>query len=192
MILGSHNSWTYLPIKQWWLYPFNFIAKCQEVDIRAQYEEYGVRCFDLRIRFNKKNEMEIAHGLVSYKISYSKLIEDLEYLNSKGDCYIRILHEVRNKFQKSNQSLFRQYCEKFESEFKNIKFFGGYELLNNKALYEFSNSPRCIERHTSVQRPIFDTTKMYAKWNNISNIALFNLSSENNDILLIDYVNIQN
>ena len=43
MILGSHNSWSYLPPKHWWMWPFHFMAKCQRVDIREQYEKYGVK-----------------------------------------------------------------------------------------------------------------------------------------------------
>ena len=53
MILGSHNSWSYLPVKQWYFTPFAFTARCQSIDIRTQYEKYGVRCFDLRVRFDK-------------------------------------------------------------------------------------------------------------------------------------------
>ena len=53
MILGSHNSWSYLPPKHWWMWPIHFMAKCQRVDIREQYEKYGVRCFDLRVRWKK-------------------------------------------------------------------------------------------------------------------------------------------
>ena len=59
MILGSHNSWSYLPPKHWWMWSFHFMAKCQRVDIREQYEKYGVRCFDLRVRW-KKWEMEVS------------------------------------------------------------------------------------------------------------------------------------
>jgi len=48
MILGSHNSWSYLPPKKWYMKPFRFTAQCQDWDIKTQYE-HGVRCFDLRL-----------------------------------------------------------------------------------------------------------------------------------------------
>ena len=41
MIIGSHNSWSYLPPKHWWMRPFAFMARCQSCDIQAQYEKYG-------------------------------------------------------------------------------------------------------------------------------------------------------
>ena len=31
--------------------PFSFTCKCQSKDIVTQYEKYGVRCFDLRLRY---------------------------------------------------------------------------------------------------------------------------------------------
>ena len=32
--------------------PFRFMARCQDVDIKTQYEKYNVRYFDLRINFD--------------------------------------------------------------------------------------------------------------------------------------------
>ena len=77
MILGSHNSWSYLPPRRWWMRPIAFMAKCQRVDIRTQYERYGVRCFDLRVRFNKYGLGIVAHGIVEYCFTASKIYEDL-------------------------------------------------------------------------------------------------------------------
>ena len=67
MIVGSHNSWSYLPSKKWWMAPFKFMAKCQDLNIIEQYE-IGVRCFDLRVRFNKKGEFILGHGFMQYDI----------------------------------------------------------------------------------------------------------------------------
>ena len=85
MMLGSHNSWSYLPAKKWWMSPFKFVAKCQNINIRDQYNIYNVRCFDLRIRFNDKNELTVAHGLMEYKISESQLLDDLQWLNNQKE-----------------------------------------------------------------------------------------------------------
>ena len=75
--------------------PIGFMAKCQRVDIRTQYEKYGVRCFDLRIRFNKYGLGIVAHGIVEYCFTASKIYEDLAWLDAQGDCYVRVIHEVR-------------------------------------------------------------------------------------------------
>ena len=52
MILGSHNSWSYLTPRKWWMKLFRFVAQCQDYDIKTQYEQFGVRCFDLRLKFD--------------------------------------------------------------------------------------------------------------------------------------------
>ena len=81
MILGSHNSWSYLtPIKI--LHKLiAFTARCQRVDIKTQYEKYGVRCFDLRIRFIN-NVPCVVHNFIVY-CSLIDIVPDLEYLDSK-------------------------------------------------------------------------------------------------------------
>ena len=96
MILGSHNSWSYARPKKWWMKLLRFTAKCQDVDIRGQYEDYGVRCFDLRIR-EKDGRFIIAHGLIEYSITLGELQENLRYLNKKGDACVRLILEIRTE-----------------------------------------------------------------------------------------------
>ncbi len=85
MILGSHNSWSFLPPKHWWQRPFRFMAKCQRKTIQEQYD-LGVRCFDLRIRYIKW-KLQVAHGWMVYDITKKQLVDDWQFLNDKGDCY---------------------------------------------------------------------------------------------------------
>ena len=54
MLLGSHNSLSYLSPMKWYMIPFHFMAKCQSVDYKTQYEKYGIRLFDIRLWFNEK------------------------------------------------------------------------------------------------------------------------------------------
>ena len=61
MIKGSHNSWTYLKPKKWWMYLIRWAAKCQSKNIIEQYNA-GVRCFDLRLKCKENGDMCIAHG----------------------------------------------------------------------------------------------------------------------------------
>ena len=68
MLLGSHNSLSYLPPKKWYMKPFHFMARCQSVDYVKQYEEYGIRLFDIRLWFNEKGEIEVRHGLFVFNI----------------------------------------------------------------------------------------------------------------------------
>jgi len=44
---ASHNTMTYLPVRQWWLRPFAFMARCQSKDIKDQCRITGF--FDIRV-----------------------------------------------------------------------------------------------------------------------------------------------
>ena len=194
MILGSHNSWSYLPPRRWWMRPIAFMAKCQRVDIRTQYERYGVRCFDLRVRFNKYGLGIVAHGIVEYCFTASKIYEDLAWLDSKGDCYVRVIHEVRTVKQYKNRqrNLFRHFCERLEDEYKNIRFWCGRELFCWGYDYHFPgyDEPTCEERYASVCPPkLVDDwwPWLFARLHNRAVLA----AGTKKDILLIDFVDIK-
>lgn len=191
MILGSHNSWSYLPPKKWWMKPFRFIAQCQDLSILEQYE-HGVRCFDLRLRAAKKNgwdDMNIVHGKMVYDISYYGLREQLDWLDKKGDVYVRVIHDVRNKSQYTSRAveLFKIECARLEQLFPNIKFWCGENLYNHKKDYEFKNNPTCAEYYSSVVLPKIDDVypRHYAKKNTK---AIYEKGTDK-EILLLDFVN---
>ena len=189
MILGSHNSWSYLKPRHWWMRPFAFMAKCQNVDIRTQYERYGVRCFDLRLRMTGDTSFVVAHGMIEYKYEY--VLSDLMWLDSKGDCYVRVIHEARNKRQYTERNViaFQNICSIMEREFKNIKFWCGRNLYDWKRDYDFDNYPTCDERYASVCKPsLIDDwwPWLYARLHNKANVSV-----GSSGILLIDFVNIK-
>lgn len=191
MILGSHNSWSYLPVKQWYLKPLAFTARCQSENIITQYEWYGVRCFDLRIRFTPTEGIILAHNVIEYKYDYFKLIDDLIYLNSKNDCYVRILHEARNKHQYTNfsKTTFVEFCNHVVSSFTNINFFGGRNLYDSNVDYNFIKNYSCDGGYSSAKTPkIIDDwfPFIYAKLNNRKIIE----KGTTKDILLMDFVNL--
>lgn len=191
MILGSHNSWSYLPAKKWWMTPFKFVAKCQNINIRDQYNIYNVRCFDLRIRFNDKNELTVAHGLMEYKISESQLLDDLQWLNNQKDTvYIRIIHEARNKKQYTEQSKenFIKFILAQNNKFSNLKFWCGRNLYNWEFDFYFGPEPTCEEKYSSVCPPkLLDDwyPRIYAELNNKKILK----EGTDKEILLIDFVN---
>ena len=45
IVYGSHNTMTYLPIKNWWLFPGLLTARCQNNNIGEQFKN-GARVFD--------------------------------------------------------------------------------------------------------------------------------------------------
>lgn len=96
MIKGTHNTMSYLPVRQWWLRPFRRFGKCQDKDIFQQWES-GVRYFDLRVRFNADGKAVFAHGLLEYETGLSPE-EVIEILSRKAGAlkeqvYIRVLLE---------------------------------------------------------------------------------------------------
>ena len=119
MVIGSHNSWSYLRPRKWWMRLIAFAARCQRVDIREQYLKYGVRCFDLRMRYEHL-ERVYAHGPVEYDMDCVQVANDLFWLNEKSDCYVRVIHEARTKEQYTNLGveLFRDDCKQSQAKGK--------------------------------------------------------------------------
>lgn len=192
MIIGSHNSFSYLPVKKWWMNLIKFTARCQDVDIFKQYNNYNVRCFDLHIRFSRENGFEVVHGKIVYDTSYSQILNWLALLNTKQEkIYVRILHDVRNEktFKESDKELFKIVCSTFESNYSNIIFWCGRNLYNWEYDYHFKGEePSCEEKYSSVRKPkLLDDwyPRLYAKLNNKAILK----EGTDKDILLIDFVN---
>ena len=172
--------------------PIAFMAKCQRVDIRTQYERYGVRCFDLRVRFNKYGQGIVAHGIVEYCFTASKVYEDLAWLDGKGDCYVRVINEVRTMRQyKGRGDDFKHFCERIESDYRNIRFWCGRELFCWGYDYRFKGlEPTCEECYASVCPPkLIDDwwPWIFARLHNRAALA----ADTKKDILLIDFVDIK-
>ena len=191
MVLGSHNSWSYLRPKAWWLRPIRFIAKCQDADILNQYGEYNVRCFDLRVRF-VDNKLVVAHGIFQYDIDEKKVYETLDWLDKCGDIYVRVIHEARKAKYHTPESvaLFADFCSYIENRYKNIKFWCGKNLYDWTNDYTFRNNPSCEEKYSSVCTPkLIDD--WYPRWFALRNNRKILKEGTDKDILLIDFVNIR-
>lgn len=194
-ILGSHNSWSYLKPRKWWMRLIAFAARCQSSTIKEQYRLHGVRCFDLRLRWDKKGNMIVAHGIVEYEYTEEMLLNDLKWLNEKGDCYVRIIHEARNKRQYIRISWvnFWDFCELVVQNFPNIHWWCGRNLYNWQYDYQFGpqkKEPTCTEKYSSVCPPKYLDDWwpwLYAKINNEKILQ----QGTSNDILLIDFVEIK-
>lgn len=190
-IIGAHNSWSFLPVKKWWMKPFGFMAKCQSSNIRSQYLMHNVRCFDLRIFFNDNDEMTIRHGMVVYEYTEEQLFKDLAFLNNRADtCYVRVLHEVRckKKYTPHETEEFQMFCEKMEKAFPRLKFWCGRNLVDWTVDYKFKNEPTCEEKYSSVCPPkVIDDwiPVLYARLKN----RKIRKEGTDKDILLIDFVN---
>lgn len=186
--ITSHNSWTFLPVKQWYLKPLSFMARCQSKDIEGQLS-LGIRSFDLRIRFDKDDRLIIAHGMFEYSGEY--LWDDLERLNQFG-CTLRIIHEVRNKASWTKRSLerFREVCQEIHVYFPQIKLWGGTNLYNGEVDYDFKYYPSCEGKYSSASNPKYIDDWfpwMYARIMNKRNLK----KGTDKDLLMIDFVEIR-
>jgi len=192
LILGSHNTFTYLPPKKWWMKPFSCIGKCQEKDYKEQYK-LGARVFDVRVRFDKHGDIVVAHNLREVKMSEKELYDFFKFLNKKKNCSCRIMLELRKKVKDEALQIehFRYFCESLAQQFEHIVFFGGRILYNWVQVYNFGIDIPIIEKHASVCAPkLIDDLypKYYAKHNNHKNIERY---KDEQICLLIDFVNIQ-
>lgn len=190
MILGSHNSWSFLPPKKWWQKVLAFTARCQRKTIQEQYE-LGVRCFDLRIRFIK-GDPYVVHNSFVYA-SIFDVYNDLNFLNNECNVCVRILHDVRKKkdYTDVSQDSFWNLCSYLKRRFTNIKWWCGRNLYNWEEDFVFDYKPRCTEMYSSVCSPkLIDDwfPLIYAKRNNS---WIRRDEYKEDEILLIDFVDIK-
>lgn len=192
MIIGSHNAWSYLKPKKWWMRLIRFAARCQKHDVVNQFLVCNSRCFDLRVKF-PDDKLVIAHGIVQYDHTEDELMKDLRILSGMEEkVYIRVIHEIRNKKENTSWEAghFRSFCNKLERCFPDLIFFGGQNLIGYTEEYKFPNSPSMDEKYSSVCPPkLLDDwfPWLYAILNNRKNIK----KGTDKDILLIDFVNIK-
>lgn len=211
MLLGSHNSLSYLSPMKWYMIPFHFMAKCQSVDYKTQYEKYGIRLFDIRLWFNEKGSLEVKHGLITFDIDYQGVAEFLDFLNKKGDCYLRVILEEDNvsknyPYAKESEMKFLQFCEQIEEAYKHIKFFGGNRKYDWLVIYRFKGKePTLVDMYSSTTRFLGkrDDSNVFQKFLNIIddwfpllyaltwNKKNFNDFKEKDKFLFFDFVNIR-
>ena len=204
MLIGSHNTMTYLKPRKWWMWFGRFIAKCQNKTIEEQYKS-GARWFDLRICFHELSDTLIhpmfAHGAMEYK---GKTPEEVfEFLSSKNDAYCRIILEKGNE-----EDLFKIYVKKWMTDYPNLKVTqiakkGEWENLlepNTNAPYggkdayasangyypKYENWPGILRTKTWSGLLIDDLCPwIYAKLHNKKNLEKY---KNDKIILLIDFV----
>lgn len=160
MVLGSHNSMSYLPLRNWWLYPFRFMARCQSVDYRQQYDRYGVRLFDLRIGFFGEDYPMFCHGLANFK---GDVNEVMRWLNEKGDVTIRIILE------KGNEEVFKRWVAHWKSTYRSINWCCGVKKQGWKPLCGLKDIEAHIKHfYSSMQGNKIDDLypKLWAKKHN--------------------------
>lgn len=194
MKIGSHDSMSYATPERWYLRPFHFVARCQSKTIEEQYEDYGIRLFDMRVRWDDKAHCwKFAHGFMTFKTA--PVEEVFAWLNSKKDVYVRLILEYNRpvKNQDEVDELFVKSCEKWNAEFTDIKWFEFtrkydwkrmfYNDVKAPSMYQASSSTTCL---MSVKFPWLDDwwPWLYAKLQNRDNVR----QGTTAEYLLLDFV----
>lgn len=195
--LGSHNSWSFAKIKQW--YVPAFVCRCQHFNIQEQYIK-GVRVFDLRVRRYKGN-WYTAHGSACFVTNF---LEDLNWLNNQEDIVsVRVLLEY-NSIPKDVHNivpLFKEFCKYLEGKFQNLNFFGGRLKCTWEILYTFNGKEiQLLDKYSSTTSLFKSNNKflrivddwwpwLYAKLYNKKNYKEY-IKHQHLDCLFIDFVDI--
>lgn len=123
--LGTHNSLSYL-VPQWWLRLFNFIGKCQNLTIKEQFD-FGVRYFDIRVKYNKNNVAKSGHGLLNYNILIDDVLNLLNIYayNNKCKVIVRLFLENNKCNPRKHDNLFIKDIKYWINTYTNINFVEG-------------------------------------------------------------------
>lgn len=203
MILGSHNTMSYLPPKTWWGKLLRFTARCQSANLYDQFHKYGCRVFDFRIRYDKRGDLTFAHGIVEFHGNVTTYLNELNSYASTVDepVYVRIILECNNPLsdQELQEEHFGYFCGNLKDTYPNLTFFGGRCKYDWTKLYEFYTvEPELDDKyssttelfggsHGSLRAKIDDIWPwLYAKLHNKKNKE----KGTTKDCLFIDFVNI--
>lgn len=199
MKIASHNSFSYLPARRWWMKPFAWMARCQRMGIYEQFG-IGVRLYDLRVRI-KHERAVICHGLMTYKGRVYDLLDALDDWAAmyNSPVYVRVVLE-KKKPSDEDKRQFRMFCEEI-MDYYDIRFFGGNDRSDwgcKHPIYDFGNPMPDIDHKYSSTTTLFlkgwkwlafidDLCPIfYAKRHNKENIK----KGTTHDWLMIDFVDI--
>lgn len=200
MKLASHNTFTFLTPRTWWMRLLAFTARCQRVNFATQLDR-GAQMFDIRVRFKGSGVPILCHGLIEYQ-EYLPVTDSLLYLNyccKRDDIhyYCRIVLETKHPDDFQLQS-FRALCKAYQDTFQDIVFFGGNDRSDwscQHPVYDFGTPmPDIDEKHASTTAlfPRFPRLDdlwpwLYARLFNHRNIQ----TGTTHEWLMIDFVDIQ-
>ena len=160
MIYGTHNTMTYLKPRKWWMWLFNWTAKCQSITLYEQANKYNVRMFDMRVRFRNGRPI-LAHGLVEYDVvdawDMDDFLSNYAEQHPNEEFYCRVTLE--NTFMRENTywdqiQKFKEFCYLLEINApKNLHYVGGWQKLDFTKVYSFNTpQPDMYGNHASCSK----------------------------------------
>lgn len=204
MIIGSHNSMSYCKAKNKWLRPFTWVARCQNVNLKRQFFDYGVRYFDLRVYFKDTAMPEFRHGSMAWMtLVYTTITQLDEYAACTNEkVYVRIILEQNRKSsdQAFQDEQFKQFCKTIQKNYTNLIFVGGRRKYDWELLYDFhTEEPSLDDKYSSTTHPLGgDKNSLLAKIDDLWPWLYARLHNKKNykkgtdkDVLFLDFVNIR-
>ncbi len=186
-MIGTHNSYTYLPARNKIFELFSFLWRTQVKDIREQ-KVMGVTYFDIRVRKHPTRESWIVcHGIVDLTLEFFNL-EEIAILFSNYN--IRLILERGGFNERIN---FTKQANKI-LKFPNVKFIGikkgWYIIYEDKSLnfidYTYTPWLSGLSFWENIKRfNFFSTIKRWAKKHNP---IINNDIKKDNTIYFMDYV----
>lgn len=188
MILGTHNSFTYLRATSLLQRIISSTWRCQRTDIQTQYA-LGARCFDFRLHY-KKDRWQAAHGGARFNAPFEATLRWLADRSSElNRVYVRTVYESGDK---GGKEAFKALCSSWRNQYPSITFFEGRGKDGWEPLYEYPFKPR-VEQYVSSMQESSALKKIqpkrYAEKHNKANYAeALKLPAER--ICLFDFVDI--
>ena len=145
-IIGTHNSMTYLRPQHWYGWLMLPFARCQSKTLMKQWEA-GSRCFDLRVRFNRRGDATFAHGLYECRHDADpyETVRTLAALalTESETLYVRLVLEDTASTE-YNEYYFRKFC-RFVQLFPSLVPFQGNRKGDWKQIFEFGYKPNLVQ-----------------------------------------------
>lgn len=164
---GTHNSLSYYKPMQWWLRPFAWMARCQDLSIREQWN-IGVRYFDIRVKYDRGGVPKSGHGLMTYNVLPWDILGLIDFYASrdKETAVVRLFHENRRRKPQAHRAEFYEFCEAAIRQFSNITFVEGGCRYDYKRMISDSVPVRICYAEYFKQRFCIPWPKRWAKKNN--------------------------
>lgn len=196
IMIGSHNTMSYLPIVNWWQRWQKRWCCCQSKNIEEQYA-LGVRFFDIRVRYIN-NAWHFVHNKIDFdKVDYNvfQFLSDQKELS-----YIRFILDERKEPKDKANYIERYYFFIYYivSNYNNIciheaRTFWDWKNHRKKSFGSISPIKAIEEMHSSVCNNLIDFI-IYGTKECRPNMSPIELSTYNtalnnlNEVLLVDNI----
>ena len=196
MILGTHNSLTYLkPIKKWW----NLFYKCQDKTLKEQLD-MGIQMIDIKVRFTSDSLVAITNGKWTSELQWEpkRLVEWVinairtHQLEDNRPFYIKLTLDTDNIYFGQEIDfimlghIFKEYIGNNQDK---IILFGGHRTFDDEKVIvtipdSFVAYPvNCFSTQSKWYDKYFP--KLFAKRNNEKNMKLW---ENENCIVAFDFL----